>query len=522
MDALQFFRQFGFEAVEPPAPLPYDLDVSIFVSSLRAIIDSLKMRASTKVLLPVNEAIDALLESVNEERKLERRKALTLDELRRSTVWYEIVRNHVQLLNTGLDAFAFVGKNYICFALDEINGVETVDGISISQTIGQYQKLDGILVTNLQMDELVDDIKQRRIRVISEEEAVTMIDATDINIGTDMKVLMDLLYNHSKPQWRDMAEVEFQFYNSLRGFVGETLKLRVNALYRQRAIDKYFENPLMFKENLGEVLRMAEELTDKLMRNLEKYKICYNENEWIDIFEPIADLPFDQYIRLSNGACWDIVNLITHFKENKGFNRAPNVKGYPTETLFNRWSPDVDREHLFNHPVAKEDRLREWYAKRTEDLREYSKIISEETMRTLKSLLEIMTSKGPAFVKALREELPPKALEALRKAKGVISETEEYKEEILTIIEKVLKSQASYRLVEYLRKLPKQEFDAINDFEPSLMQILTQCSEGQACVWYTADIVRNTYNDIAEIKGIPKIFPDIKKFNHVAPIAIEY
>lgn len=520
MDALQFFRQFGFEAVEPPAPLPYDLDVSIFVSSLRAIIDSLKMRASTKVLLPVNEAIEALLESVNEERKLERRKALTLDELRRSTVWYEIVRNHVQLLNTGLDAFAFVGKNYICFALDEINGVETVDGISISQTIGQYQKLDGILVTNLQMDELVNGREPRKI--ISQEEAVTMIDATDINIGTDMKVLMDLLYNHSKPQWRDMAEVEFQFYNSLRGFVGETLKLRVNALYRQRAIDKYFENPLMFKENLGEVLRMAEELTDKLMRNLEKYKICYNENEWIDIFEPIADLPFDQYIRLSNGACWDIVNLITHFKENKGFNRAPNVKGYPTETLFNRWSPDVDREHLFNHPVAKEDRLREWYAKRTEDLREYSKIISEETMRTLKSLLEIMTSKGPAFVKALREELPPKALEALRKAKGVISETEEYKEEILTIIEKVLKSQASYRLVEYLRKLPKQEFDAINDFEPSLMQILTQCSEGQACVWYTADIVRNTYNDIAEIKGIPKIFPDIKKFNHVAPIAIEY
>lgn len=518
MDIARFF--IGLERNEPAAPLPYDQDVSIFVSSLKAIFDSLKINASTKVLLPVNEAIEVLLESINEEKKLKKKKPITLDELRRSQVWYEIVRNHVQLSNTRLDAFAFVGKNYICFVLDETNGIETVDGILITQTIGQYQKLEGILVTNIQMDELINDRQPGEI--ISQEEAFTMIDATAINIGTDMKVLLDLLYNHSKPQWRDMAEVEFQFYNSLRDFVGEKLKAEISGFPLQRAINVSFKNPLMFKRNLEEVLLMAEELTDKLMSNLEKYKICYNENEWIDIFEPIVDLPPETFIRLSNGACWDVVNLITQFKENKGFNKAPNVKGYPTETLFNRWSPEVDREHLFNHPVAKEDGLREWYAKRTEDLREYSKIISEKTMQTLKSLLEIMTSKGPAFVKALREELSPEALKALRNAKGVLSQTKQYKEEILTVIEKVLKSQASYRLVEYLKQIPKQELNAINDFEPSLMRILTQCSEGQACVWYTADIVRNTYNDIAEIKGVPKIFTDVKKFNHVVPVVIEY
>lgn len=508
---------------------------SIFEAALKDSYMNTGIGTYNKVYLPVNDAVEALLEMLNDKRKRYGKvKALiTVKMFQSFSQFHSIIRNHVEVPYNGLSAFAFASSSYRVFSIGDENGVETVDGIEVLSKVPNknWYAIGGLLMTDQQYKDLVywakEGISKKDGEFWSEEQIRNEISATSINIGTDVKVIQDLLYNYPQKRWRDFAEVEFGFYNSLREFLS---KIEI-YVFNQGLLAQYKKPSGTYHEwnskaNLEEILDMVMIQAKKLLVNLEKYKICYNEKEWID-GENIADIPFEEYIRLSNGACWAVENLIDHFQNVKGFNRPPNVEGYPTRTLFNKWEPDVDKEHLFNHPIAKERGLREWYEKRKELLQEYVKIISDRTMNTLKELLEVLASRGPAFVKALRTELQaqkemPGALEALRKADGVISDTGRYKELITSTVNEILKSQASYNLVKYVNSLPKKEYNALNEFEPNLVPILTGCSEGRACVWYTADIVRNAYNDIAEVKGVEKIFTGKSKFDHVTPTKIEF
>jgi len=535
------FELLGRRQIQYEPRYPNDPETSAFVEMLQQHDWEDVIGPDTKIYLPINEAVEQLLKILNDERKKASvvKSVINRQQLAQFVVGTEVIMNHFQLKNSGIDAFCFPASNFKCFVVDEIleepgGYIETIDNIEVIGHQGQFYKIAGMLVTPVQMENLMyfartGKSQNPKEEFIEREEALIMIKATSITIGTDMKVIMDLVYNHRKPQWSGFAEIEFQFYNLLREFIDYRLtgavgkavktkeeKLRLRLPKHERAVNNF-----NVKRDLRETLTLLENVAKKLLRNLEKYKVCYNDKEWID-GENIADIPYDEYIRLSNGACWATENLIEHFKQVKGFNRPPNIKGYPTKTLFNKWAPDIDREHLFEHPIAQKHRLREWYEERNRSLKDYSRIISDRTMDTLKDLLEVLASKGPAFVAALRRELSRDALIALQKAKGVISDTGEYQEEIVNTVNEKLKSQATFGLTEYLKRLDKKELDALDDFEPDLQRILKQCSEGKACVWYTADIVRNTYNDIAEVKGVEKIFVDKQRFDHVTPTTLEY
>lgn len=502
-------------------------DVSIFEQILQAkkeVFGGRDVLNIKKIYFPLNEAMEQLLEMLNEERNTRKKikTKITFDMFKRFELFESIISNHIEGTDRTLAAFAFVSRNSRIFSIDEEEGIITVDGIRVLEKLNKFDhyKLEGILITDLQYEDLIywaqnGQIKKDKIR-LSEKEAETMIDGNSYDIGTDIKVIRDLIYNYPQKRWLDYAELEFQFYGDLRRFLSQ---LKDYVLYRIRENNfKYEETE---KNNLQEILDMVTAQSEKLMKNLETHKVCYNKTDWIDL-EDINDIPLDEYIRFANGACWAVESVIEFFQRNKGFNRAPNVKGYPTRTLFNKWAPEVDREHLFEHPIAKQQKLREWYEQRNLDLRDNSKIISQETMRVLKEQLEILASRGPSFVDALRRELPREALDALRKAGGEIEKTGKYQEQIVTIINELLKSQAAANLVNYIEKLSEKERLALEEFEPNLIPILTSCSKGTACVWYTADIVRNAYNDVAEVKGIEKIFTGKSKFEHVTPTKIEF
>jgi hypothetical protein len=71
---------------------------------------------------------------------------------------------------------------------------------------------------------------------------------------------------------------------------------------------------------------------------------------------------------------------------------------------------------------------------------------------------------------------------SMEKAKGVISETGKYRDEIITTVNEKLKSLATVELNKYLQGLSKEELKALDEFEPDLLRILKQCSERNSLI----------------------------------------
>lgn len=259
---------------------------------------------------------------------------------------------------------------------------------------------------------------------------------------------------------------------------------------------------------------------DLIEYSISEYRICSNEKSINDI-EPIEDIPEDEFIRLSNGACWNIYNLIEYMQKTKGLNTSRDLPpNYPSKTVFGRWSSDKDLNRIFEHPKAKEQKLYEWYLERNLD--EQTRLISDKTLMVIKEATELLSSQGPAFISGLRRELTKDEINALKKVNGVIANTGKYMESILAAINTILKSQASDMLLKYISKLSKQSLDALLYFRYDLLEIVTSCATGQgegACVWYTADVLRETYNEIAKLKGLDTIGEGLA-FSHVTPLVV--
>jgi len=270
-----------------------------------------------------------------------------------------------------------------------------------------------------------------------------------------------------------------------------------------------------------ERLERANDVLNDFEKDMEEGRLCFNDNNIYDVTEAVEDIPADEFIRLSNGSCWNIYDLMDHMKSTNGLNSSRSLPiNYPTKTLFGLWSLDHDLNRIFNHPKAQEIGFKKWYDNR--NLKEYTDLISGKTMRHLKESMELLSSQGIFFEYAIKQELTSDEKKALIKVDGVIDKTGKYKDSIIAKMDVVLKTYANARLIEHLKKMTKVEKNALLFFREDLENIVTNCYNGIACNWYTADVLRDTYDEIARLKHIPSVVPNKgEAFVHVSPKIID-
>lgn len=476
-----------------------DAQLSKFAQLIGSFID--RNNLGPKYLyLPTNDAFDYFLEFYN----------LTFDNFKSSSPNLTFfLRNHMASKEFSL---FYPSYNFICFGITdgEIASIPILNRYTIDHfglTIQVYV-IDGVLMTLSYKDQLEAWLANRPVYGPRLPSSVAEAEAEGLRLIVlkargDLRRTDDSWWSDEKLINKQVIDSELtSLYNVLRDY--DDVKIRpygdVDAEYHL------------------DVLEMVRETLTKYRDLMQDRKLCHNKLDWV-MGDAIDEVPSEEYIRLSNGACWHVGSLMDFMRANLGFNSARNLKDYPTETLFGKFNMTEDLERLLNHPMAVEENFREWYENR--NLEQITSKISKRTMDELKAALELLISDGEAFDNALREDLRPEVKQALVRAKGVIANAQPYTAEIISFIDKIFKTPAVARLNIYLNNISKEEREALLNFRPDLIGILTRCEQGAACTWYTADIIRDTYNDLATVMKIPKLYPEVVEFEHVTPAVVD-
>ena len=128
---------------------------------------------------------------------------------------------------------------------------------------------------------------------------------------------------------------------------------------------------------------------------------CRNDADFI-YFTPIDEIPDTNYIRLSNGNCWDVESLLEYIRSKNGENDASDLRTYGFPRI---WETQADLDRIRNHPMSRELKFKEWYDNR--GLTVLAQNITQTTMDMLYQTSQILVSRGPTFVQEARLILGP-------------------------------------------------------------------------------------------------------------------
>eukprot|EP00734_Pompholyxophrys_sp_LG126_P000147 Pompholyxophrys_sp_v1_NODE_22_length_3962_cov_1.921423.p1 type:complete len:327 gc:universal NODE_22_length_3962_cov_1.921423:1183-2163(+) len=239
---------------------------------------------------------------------------------------------------------------------------------------------------------------------------------------------------------------------------------------------------------------------------------CVNPRSPIED-EDVNEIPQEDWIRLSNGACWDIDTLINYIKlTTNGQNTIKKIKermpSYPSDIYI--WITDDDYKKIVKHPKAKAARLGKFIKDR--EYSRYAPRISDATMDMLYSKGSLLWSRGPPFIQAINEDLTPEQLaiwnavsrrstrwdlpdEILNPRPGTIEEA------IKFMINNAIKARAITEFRNYYNSLNADEKEALEIITPGLGHDITQCHAGDYCVMQMGEKLIDTYNKMAYSKG---------------------
>lgn len=256
---------------------------------------------------------------------------------------------------------------------------------------------------------------------------------------------------------------------------------------------------------------------------------CQNEKEYIDQ-ENINMIPEEDFIHLSNGACWNIDNLITYIKtQSHGQNDAYAIKrvqpNYPSNKI---WDNNNDYYKIIEHPKAIKEKLREFILSRR--VSEMASQISDRTMQMLYQTGSKLWSRGPPFEEALRETLNAEQLQEWNRLKIGLDTwelPEEIREsseqvpdnilalpddderkrqailhtELYTLINGVIKASAINEIHNYLSNTAtNEEKQIIEKISPNLITSIQACYEGNYCMMMVGQAIIKVYNNLAQFK----------------------
>jgi hypothetical protein len=268
--------------------------------------------------------------------------------------------------------------------------------------------------------------------------------------------------------------------------------------------------PPTIEEYLG-ILRNWREVIQNLIDARKALgRRCVNDVDPWDM-TPIVEIPDNEYIRLSNGMCWQIQSLMEYIRGVNGENISKGLQGYASAKL---WEDDADAKRILEHPLVVADK----------DFRQYfmnvlyggnANKISNRTLEIMYRTASLFVSRGKPFDEAIQKALTPQQYAIFIKyARGSAYATKnipanQQQEEIETTIALILKSDATHDFWEYYDSLSPEEKAAIASFRADFEKSLRQCRfgkpnnpENKLCVYVMANIILPVVYRVADIKGL--------------------
>jgi len=147
---------------------------------------------------------------------------------------------------------------------------------------------------------------------------------------------------------RDMF---LRLYATMENIVGNVWRPLGRRYPAETTLAEYVETMETWRNQMIAITRLIKQLGRR----------CRNAEDPIDL-TPVDEIPETNHIRLSNGNCWDIENLLDFIMSSKinGSNDAKTLRDYGSETI---WG-DADFTRIADHPAAKVRNFREWYENR--------------------------------------------------------------------------------------------------------------------------------------------------------------
>jgi len=236
-------------------------------------------------------------------------------------------------------------------------------------------------------------------------------------------------------------------------------------------------------------------------------KRCVNTETPINM-TPVDELSDEEFIRLNNGVCWEIPELLDYIRAKNGRNDTSDLRNYPTRTI---WENNEELDHILHLPEAERTGFSNWLRNITTG--GLAAKISNETLNQLYTTASILGSNGQPFVDAVDRELRQdprlyniwtRVLERDFSRINGISDIK-IRRELETAVAVALKSTAMAEFHRYYHSLSDDERNALNTFNPDLPRAIDSCYGGRECVFAMSDILITLRNEIARIKKLPII-----------------
>jgi len=425
----------------------------------------------------------------------------------------------------------------------EIANIATQCGIDLKR--GQNHKSPGTLKN---INELCEEIVAVTKGKNSPEEVVSLAkDITDevtdaFEDNQELKYVYERLFLFNKlstlseevqsivSDAQKYPEYSYQMLEEFLTNFRKSLHTAIEMLSLRGEIDRAIDRETrLFGQ--GRVLTSLDNLRNQISRlrvkNLEEYvsqfdkikqeinglgRRCVNPRSPVED-ENVDEIPEEDWIRLSNGACWDIDTLINYIKHTtNGQNSIQKIKehmpSYPG--MLHIWITNDDYRKIVNHPKAKAAKLARFIKDR--EFSQYANRISDVTMDTLYNMGSLLWSRGPPFLVAIRQRMTPEQLAVWNRVSSdmtrwdlpdeiLFTEPGSIEEEIKYLINGIIKSLANTQLHSYYENLSSDEKAALEIISPNLGEIIRSCHRGDECVMITGEKLIGTYNKMAHAKG---------------------
>lgn len=334
--------------------------------------------------------------------------------------------------------------------------------------------------------------------------------------------LNDIYYKYKILQ----TDIEITFRNERTLFGNTEYLFDLSDLFEtihillRNAIDR-----LAIVDNLQEYQTLVEDFSapfDLYIQDYEEIKEniknagrrCVNSETPISS-EPVDEVSENDFIRLSNGACWDIQTLVNYIKlTTNGQNDARPIRehvDYPSDQI---WLNNNDYRKIVNHEYAKEQDLHKFIQDRL--WIEIANDINLETLNQMNRSGQLLWSRGPIFDNVIREYMNQVQLDEWNVARNQQSSIwelpdrikypqTEVAQDVLNIINGPIKTTGIAEMYNYYKELDASEKNALNRLIPDFEYLLTDCYEGVFCVMQMGDQLIQAYNKIAPYKELEVI-----------------
>lgn len=346
----------------------------------------------------------------------------------------------------------------------------------------------------------VNNRRQSPPAPVDTEERVDRL-AAEVELTDLLKTVVDLArreFDHFGPEG-----AMFNKLNRVAEGIRTQAMLIINANIPMR-LNKYLELTDIMRAAINDIIRETRELGRR----------CLNENSPLSQ-EPISELPDGQYIRMSNGICWDIEDLLDYIRDMNGQNDSTKLKTYRGVSQ-RIWENEQDLNRILNHPVAVRTGFRQWLLGM--DQASAVAAISNETLNRLARAGSLALGRGDEFDRVVAMELTPAQLAVFRREAGGDTDNIDrirnrtMRADIETTIKQTMKSASIIDMYNYYMSLSEVEKRALAFFEREFAGALTKCRNGEYCQLGMGDMMVTLRNQIARLKGMPPIVYD-RDFN---------